>query len=79
MTIVVCSESARIRHNIEARLGDEAAADWLARLTFEDVMGVIERERSAGGDVSCLVQLFGVLDPPNDPMFDVLTPGVGRT
>ena len=31
------------------------------------------------GDVSCLVQLFGVLDPPNDPMFEVLTPGVGRT
>ena len=31
------------------------------------------------GDVSCLVQLFGVLDPPNDPMFEILTPGVGRT
>ena len=30
------------------------------------------------GDASCLVQLFGVLDPPNDPMFEILTPGVGR-
>jgi carbamoyl-phosphate synthase large subunit len=28
-------------------------------LTFEDVMAVIEKERSAGGDVSCLVQFGG--------------------
>jgi carbamoyl-phosphate synthase large subunit len=28
-------------------------------LTFEDVMAVIETERSAGGDVSCLVQFGG--------------------
>ncbi len=31
------------------------------------------------GDASCLVQLFGVLDQPSDPMFEILTPGVGRT
>lgn len=30
------------------------------------------------GDVSCVVQLFGALDPPSDPMFEILTPGAGR-
>lgn len=30
------------------------------------------------GDASCLVQLFAVLDQPNDPMFEILTPGAGR-
>ncbi len=28
-------------------------------LTFEDVMAVLDKERSAGGDVSCLVQFGG--------------------
>jgi hypothetical protein len=30
------------------------------------------------GDASCLVQLFATLDPPSDPMFEILTPGAGR-
>ena len=30
------------------------------------------------GDASCVVQLFGALDPPSDPMFEILTPGSGR-
>jgi hypothetical protein len=30
------------------------------------------------GDPSTVAQLFGVLDPPNDPMFEILTPGEGR-
>jgi len=28
-------------------------------LTFEDVMGIIDRERSGGGEVSCVVQFGG--------------------
>ena len=30
------------------------------------------------GDAQCLAQLFATLDPPSDPMFEILTPGAGR-
>ena len=38
---------------------DTADRLYFQPLTFEDVMAVIETERSAGGDVSCLVQFGG--------------------
>jgi carbamoyl-phosphate synthase large subunit len=38
---------------------DTADRLYFQPLTFEDVMAVIEKERSAGGEVSCLVQFGG--------------------
>ena len=38
---------------------DTADRLYFQPLTFEDVMAVIETERSAGGEVSCLVQFGG--------------------
>ena len=38
---------------------DTADRLYFEPLTFEDVMAVIERERSAGADVSCVVQFGG--------------------
>ena len=38
---------------------DTADRLYFQPLTFEDVMAVIETERSAGADVSCLVQFGG--------------------
>ena len=38
---------------------DTADRLYFEPLTFEDVMAIVERERSAGGDVSCVVQFGG--------------------
>ncbi len=38
---------------------DTADRLYFEPLTFEDVMAIIERERSAGGEVSCVVQFGG--------------------
>ena len=54
-------ETMMINCNPETVSTDYDTADrlYFQPLTFEDVMAVIETERSAGGDVSCLVQFGG--------------------
>jgi carbamoyl-phosphate synthase large subunit len=54
-------ETVMINCNPETVSTDYDTADrlYFEPLTFEDVMGVIETERSAGGEVSCLVQFGG--------------------
>jgi carbamoyl-phosphate synthase large subunit len=54
-------ETIMVNCNPETVSTDYDTADrlYFQPLTFEDVMSVIETERSAGGDVSCLVQFGG--------------------
>jgi carbamoyl-phosphate synthase large subunit len=54
-------ETVMINCNPETVSTDYDTADrlYFEPLTFEDVMAVIERERSAGGAVSCVVQFGG--------------------
>jgi carbamoyl-phosphate synthase large subunit len=54
-------ETIMINCNPETVSTDYDTADrlYFQPLTFEDVMAVIETERSAGGDVSCFVQFGG--------------------
>ncbi len=54
-------ETVMVNCNPETVSTDYDTADrlYFQPLTFEDVMAVIETERSAGGDVSCLVQFGG--------------------
>jgi carbamoyl-phosphate synthase large subunit len=54
-------ETVMVNCNPETVSTDYDTADrlYFEPLTFEDVMAVIERERSAGGDVSCVVQFGG--------------------
>ncbi len=54
-------ETVMINCNPETVSTDYDTADrlYFQPLTFEDVMAVIEVERSAGGDVACLVQFGG--------------------
>src|SRR5258707_804362 len=54
-------ETVMINCNPETVSTDYDTADrlYFEPLTFEDVMAVIETERSAGGDVACLVQFGG--------------------
>jgi carbamoyl-phosphate synthase large subunit len=54
-------ETVMINCNPETVSTDYDTADrlYFQPLTFEDVMAVIETERSAGGEVSCLVQFGG--------------------
>jgi carbamoyl-phosphate synthase large subunit len=54
-------ETIMINCNPETVSTDYDTADrlYFQPLTFEDVMTVIETERSAGGDVACLVQFGG--------------------
>jgi carbamoyl-phosphate synthase large subunit len=54
-------ETVMINCNPETVSTDYDTADrlYFQPLTFEDVISVIETERSAGGDVSCLVQFGG--------------------
>jgi len=54
-------ETVMINCNPETVSTDYDTADrlYFQPLTFEDVMAVIETERAAGGDVSCLVQFGG--------------------
>src|SRR3954471_19309383 len=54
-------ETVMINCNPETVSTDYDTADrlYFEPLTFEDVMAVIERERSNGADVSCLVQFGG--------------------
>ena len=54
-------ETVMVNCNPETVSTDYDTADrlYFQPLTFEDVMAVIEKERSAGGDVSCLVQFGG--------------------
>jgi carbamoyl-phosphate synthase large subunit len=54
-------ETVMINCNPETVSTDYDTADrlYFQPLTFEDVMAVIETERSAGGDISCLVQFGG--------------------
>src|SRR3954463_6524737 len=54
-------ETVMINCNPETVSTDYDTSDrlYFQPLTFEDVMAVIEKERSAGGDVSCLVQFGG--------------------
>jgi carbamoyl-phosphate synthase large subunit len=54
-------ETVMINCNPETVSTDYDTADrlYFQPLTFEDVMAVIEKERSAGGDVACLVQFGG--------------------
>src|SRR5262249_31702761 len=54
-------ETIMINCNPETVSTDYDTADrlYFQPLTFEDVMGVIETEASAGGEVSCLVQFGG--------------------
>jgi alkyl sulfatase BDS1-like metallo-beta-lactamase superfamily hydrolase len=75
-----------LTHRVGERSDKAQVSVVTTRATFD---GLIARKLQAAealgsgalrveGDASCLVQLFGVLDPPNDPMFEILTPGVGR-
>ncbi len=54
-------ETIMINCNPETVSTDYDTADrlYFEPLTFEDVMAVIEKERAAGGEVSCLVQFGG--------------------
>src|SRR5205814_6723719 len=54
-------ETVMINCNPETVSTDYDTADrlYFQPLTFEDVMAVIETERSAGGEVACLVQFGG--------------------
>jgi carbamoyl-phosphate synthase large subunit len=54
-------ETVMVNCNPETVSTDYDTADrlYFEPLTFEDVMAVVERERSAGGDVSCVVQFGG--------------------
>ena len=54
-------ETVMVNCNPETVSTDYDTADrlYFQPLTFEDVMAVIETERSAGGEVSCLVQFGG--------------------
>ncbi|HXH24067.1 MAG TPA: carbamoyl-phosphate synthase large subunit, partial [Vicinamibacterales bacterium] len=54
-------ETVMINCNPETVSTDYDTADrlYFEPLTFEDVMAVIERERSAGGEVACVVQFGG--------------------
>jgi len=54
-------ETVMINCNPETVSTDYDTADrlYFQPLTFEDVMGAIETERAAGGEVSCLVQFGG--------------------
>ena len=54
-------ETVMVNCNPETVSTDYDTADrlYFEPLTFEDVMGVIDRERSAGADVSCVVQFGG--------------------
>jgi carbamoyl-phosphate synthase large subunit len=54
-------ETVMVNCNPETVSTDYDTADrlYFEPLTFEDVMGIIDRERSAGGDVSCVVQFGG--------------------
>jgi carbamoyl-phosphate synthase large subunit len=54
-------ETVMINCNPETVSTDYDTSDrlYFEPLTFEDVMAVIERERSAGGDVACVVQFGG--------------------
>jgi carbamoyl-phosphate synthase large subunit len=54
-------ETVMVNCNPETVSTDYDTADrlYFEPLTFEDVMAIIERERSAGGEVSCVVQFGG--------------------
>ena len=54
-------ETVMVNCNPETVSTDYDTADrlYFEPLTFEDVMAIIERERSAGGEVACLVQFGG--------------------
>jgi carbamoyl-phosphate synthase large subunit len=54
-------ETVMVNCNPETVSTDYDTADrlYFEPLTFEDVMGVIDRERSGGGEVSCVVQFGG--------------------
>src|SRR5687768_10244868 len=54
-------ETVMVNCNPETVSTDYDTADrlYFEPLTFEDVMAVIDRERSAGGEVSCVVQFGG--------------------
>jgi carbamoyl-phosphate synthase large subunit len=54
-------ETVMVNCNPETVSTDYDTADrlYFEPLTFEDVMAVIQREREAGGDVSCVVQFGG--------------------
>src|SRR6187399_804419 len=54
-------ETVMVNCNPETVSTDYDTADrlYFEPLTFEDVMAVIERERSGGGEVSCVVQFGG--------------------
>src|SRR5688572_7375850 len=54
-------ETVMVNCNPETVSTDYDTADrlYFEPLTFEDVMAIIERERSAGGSVSCVVQFGG--------------------
>src|SRR6187455_1771957 len=54
-------ETVMVNCNPETVSTDYDTADrlYFEPLTFEDVMAIVDRERSAGGDVSCVVQYGG--------------------
>ncbi|MBM3780004.1 MAG: carbamoyl-phosphate synthase large subunit, partial [Acidimicrobiia bacterium] len=54
-------ETVMVNCNPETVSTDYDTADrlYFEPLTFEDVMAIVERERSAGGEVSCVVQFGG--------------------
>ncbi|MGE0593521.1 MAG: carbamoyl-phosphate synthase large subunit [Vicinamibacterales bacterium] len=54
-------ETVMVNCNPETVSTDYDTADrlYFEPLTFEDVMAIVDRERSAGGDVACVVQFGG--------------------
>ena len=69
-------ETVMVNCNPETVSTDYDTADrlYFEPLTFEDVMAVIDRERSAGGEVSCVVQFGG--QTPLKLALDLLNAGV---
>ncbi len=69
-------ETVMVNCNPETVSTDYDTADrlYFEPLTFEDVMAIIDRERSAGGDVSCVVQFGG--QTPLKLALDLLEAGV---
>ncbi|MGE3404606.1 MAG: carbamoyl-phosphate synthase large subunit [Vicinamibacterales bacterium] len=69
-------ETVMVNCNPETVSTDYDTADrlYFEPLTFEDVMAVIERERTGGGDVSCVVQFGG--QTPLKLALDLLEAGV---
>jgi len=85
--LAVTLSNCTLTHRVGEQSGAAAATVVTTRVTLDAIilrkLQPLEALSSGAlailGDPSTVAQLFGVLDPPNDPMFEILTPGEGRT